>query len=792
MSYRKSVNADWSYRSRSTNLLSKQKQCKTSTCTKSSSNTLERPLLTGCDRCRNKAAILNCEDCQRAFCAVCFGNAHLDPKKGKHKVHNIYSESGLESTRPRRPAQSNSACTEEKRSERVPKLKETGDEEALQRSRVTFWKNPFGEAGSAAAACQSDAAAHQSAKFRCELLDTSVSSVVEESCTQTEFIQKPAATFPLTNGNLIKQEDRCRLRYDINGDLSGLERTNIRLSEYVASVCRSEPVQVDVRFECPHTEPDNLRSGTISPVELEPKGKDIEKTAEVHRRNISRLLKFAGLKAAGTFDEKSRSKSLSPINALPGPILSKSSDNKHLTATTPRVASPGTSRTLHTGNASRPAESMQIHRPLGVSLATRMLDIDHLPRICITSTSNVDSLYNPRRTPSPAVSAPSSKPALHIYPRSRSPSPLRAPPSSGACAVEHSRVAPPSAIMAVLSRNEPMKKSPSLSLTGYSLRPTEVPTGSRLRSASFGREVTTGVPHKSPSPVRSRVGSTASVKKTLPVPYAAPATRRKSPVIGGNRLSISPASRRPSLTPSTGSAVSESEPRDHNSRYERNLKKFYSWCQHCKRILRAQQQDPVKGLLGGSGAGSKRISNSSAARRLTTATPSVAAHTNTTTTPATASSSTVIKKEKKSSTSGLFSFDSSDLPLKATTMGLLHPHCCNNNTAAPEKNSDVRPKSATVPTSGSAQPIPIEKPKFQSLFNFDDALSLTPDQVDTTWMYDPLDSDDDFCYTLDVETMSVCSDTSIVASAITCDTKLKDDDEEFSKAPLRKSYSSNK
>ena len=84
-----------------------------------------------------------------------------------------------------------------------------------------------------------------------------------------------------------------------------------------------------------------------------------------------------------------------------------------------------------------------------------------------------------------------------------------------------------------------------------------------------------------------------------------------------------------------------------------------------------------------------------------------------------------------------------------------------------------RPKSAR--TASTTEPLAIDKPKFQSLFDFDDALSLTPDQVDLNWMVDPLDSDDDFyCYDLlDVETMSVCSDSSIVAMAITCDTKLK-------------------
>ena len=122
----------------------------------------------------------------------------------------------------------------------------------------------------------------------------------------------------------------------------------------------------------------------------------------------------------------------------------------------------------------------------------------------------------------------------------------------------------------------------------------------------------------------------------------------------------------------------------------------------------------------------------------------------------------------KKQTTGLFAFDSTDLPLIASqpsNMGLLHPH---------EKTpiDKERPKSARLASEKEAGSK--DKKKFVSLFNFDDALTLTSDNVEAgTWMYDPLESDDDFCFNLDVETMSICSDSSIMAAAITCDTKLK-------------------
>ena len=143
------------------------------------------------------------------------------------------------------------------------------------------------------------------------------------------------------------------------------------------------------------------------------------------------------------------------------------------------------------------------------------------------------------------------------------------------------------------------------------------------------------------------------------------------------------------------------------------------------------------------------------------------------------------KKLSLSNKHSLFSFDSSDLPLNGLEVTLLERQQRSNRLhglppyegsllyAQGRPEARERPKSAR--TASASEPIAIvEKPQFRSLFDFDDALSLTPDQVDMTWMLDPLDSDDDFyCYDLDVETMSVCSDSSIVAMAITSDTKLK-------------------
>lgn len=124
--------------------------------------------------------------------------------------------------------------------------------------------------------------------------------------------------------------------------------------------------------------------------------------------------------------------------------------------------------------------------------------------------------------------------------------------------------------------------------------------------------------------------------------------------------------------------------------------------------------------------------------------------------------------QNKQQTFGLFSFDSSDLPLKPSLqMGLLHPH----GFSGEDSDGSNRPKSAKI--APITEPVQFGKAKSASLFNFDDALSLTPDQVDMTWMYDPLDSEDDCCYNIDVETMSICSDSSIAIMAITCDTKLK-------------------